>query len=100
MVYVVTTMVLFLVEMLCWGLRTSYLEHRRWVSWVKDYLPQDPILILLRHFRRTLDRSNTGKFTVAGRRRVKRMLECWERSRWTDHVDVLLKVMEVGNSIW
>lgn len=94
MTYVVTTIVLFLIEMLCWGLRTSHLEHRRWI-WSKD-----PVSMLLHHFDRGLNRTNTGKFTVAGRRWVKRMLEWWEKSRWADHVDALLRIIEIGNSIW
>lgn len=100
MVYVVTTIFLFLVEMLCWGLRTSYLEHQRWVWWINDHTPPDPIFGLLHHFGQILKRANTGKFTKAGRTQVKRWLERWEKSRWTDLVGVLLQVIEVGNLIW
>lgn len=100
MIYVVTTESLFLVEMLCWGLRTSYREHRRWVSWISDYTPHDPVFMLLHLFGRRLNGANTGRYTKAGRTAVKRMLEWWERSRWTDHVDMLLRVNEIGNSIW
>lgn len=100
MIYVVTTIVLFLIEMLCWGLRTSYLEHRRWIRRISDHMSEDPVSILLRHFKRKLKRTNTGNFTIAGRRRAKRMLEWWENSRWTDHVDTLLRIIEIGNSIW
>lgn len=102
MIYVVITMFLFLVEMLCWGLRTSYvyLEHRRWMLWISNHTPPDPILMLLHHFGLTLNSANTGNFTKAGRTQVKRMLEWWENSRWTGLVDALLRVIEVGNSIW
>lgn len=100
MIYVVTTMTLFLVEMLCWGFRPGYIEYRRWVWWISDHTPQDPVSTLLCHFERTLNRANTGQFTKAGRTKVKRMLDWWEKSRWTDHVDMLLRVIEVGNSIW
>lgn len=54
----------------------------------------------LQHFLQGLDRSNTGKFTKAGRTRIKRMMEGWRKLRWTDLIDVLLRLMEVGNSIW
>ena len=93
-------MFLFLIEMACWGLRTSYLEHRRWVWWISEHTPQDPILMLLLHFGKTLNRTDTGKFTKAGRKQVKRILEWWEKSGWTDHVNVLLRAVEVENSIW
>ena len=86
----------FLVEMICWGPRKSYLEHQRWV----DLLPQDPILMLLRHVGRSLNRASTGKFTKAGRTMAKRMLQWWEHSKWTDHVNVFLRAVEIGNSIW
>lgn len=100
MVYVVTTIFLFLVEMLCWGLRTSYLEHRPWVCWISDHTPRDPILMLLHHLMGSFNRTNTGEFTIAGRTLVNRMLQWWEKSRWTDRVDVLLRSIEVGNLIW
>ena len=100
MIYVVTTLFLFLVEMLCWGIRTSCLEYRRWTWWISAHTPQDPVLVLLRHFGRTLNRANTGKFTKIGRKQVRRMLEWWERSGWIDHVDTLLRLGEVGNLIW
>lgn len=100
MVYVIITAVLFLIEMLCWGLRTSYLENRRWAWWISNRTPQDPIDMLLHHFQRTLNHSNTGKFTKAGRARVKKVLQWWEKSKWTDHVDMLLRVAEVVNSFW
>ena len=93
-------MFLFLIEMACWGLRTSELEHRRWVWWISEHTPQDPILMLLLHFGKTLNRTDTGKFTKAGRKQVKRILEWWEKSRWTDHVNVFLRAVEVENSIW
>ena len=99
MIYVVITMFLFFVEMLSWGLRTSYvyLEHRRWMLWISDHTPPDPILMLLHRFGLTLNRANTGNFTKAGRRLVKRILKFWENS---DHVNMFLRVLEVGNSIW
>ena len=100
MIYVVITTFIFLVEMLCWGFRTTFLEHARWVWWLRDHTPPDPILMLLSHVGRTLNRANTGMMTKAGRTRVKRMLERWENSVWTDYVDVVLRAMEVGNSIW
>lgn len=56
--------------------------------------------MLLHLFGRRLNGANTGRYTKAGRTAVKRMLEWWERSRWTDHVDMLLRVNEIGNSIW
>ncbi len=77
MVYVVTTIFLFLVEMLCWGLRTSYLEHRSWVQWIGGHMPQDPVFMLLHHLGRTLKHANTGKFTKAGRTHVKRILRTY-----------------------
>ena len=100
MVYIVVAMFIFLVEMICWGLRTSYLTHRRWVWNIVDHMPQDPILMLLHHLERSLNRTNTGEFTRVGRMSVKRMLEWREDSRWTDFVDVVLRVIEVGNSTW
>lgn len=100
MIYVVITMFLFLVEMLCWGLRTSYLEHRRILRRISDYTTPDPILKLLHHFERTLNHANTGKVTRIGRMQVKKMREWWEKSRWIDHADMLLRVIEVGNFIW
>ena len=100
MIYVVITIFLFLVEMLCWGLRTSYLEHRPWVQWISHHTPQDPVFMLLRYFDRRLKRANTGKFTKARRTQIKKMLEWWEKSEWTDLVDVLLRVLEVGNLLW
>lgn len=100
MIYVIITIFLFLVEMICWGIRSSYLEHRRWVWRIIDHMPQDPVFKLLNHFGRTLDRADTGKFTKAGRTRVKRMLKWWENSIWTDHVDVLLRSIEIVNSLW
>lgn len=56
--------------------------------------------MLLQHFRGQLDRANTGNFTKAGRTLVQRMLKWWEESSWTDHVDVLLRVIEVENLVW
>ena len=100
MVYAVVAMFLFLVEMICWGLRTSYLMRRRWVWWIVDHMPQDPVLMLLHHVGSSLNRTNTGQFTSVGRMSVKRMLEWWEDSRWTDLVDVVLRVIEIGNSTW
>ena len=100
MIYVFITIFLFSVEMLSWGLRTRYLMHRRWAWWISDHIPQDPILMLLHHLGRTLNRANTGKFTKAGRTRIKWMLEWWENSTRRDHVDRLLRAIEVGNSIW
>lgn len=100
MIYVVIAMFLFLVEMICWGLRSSYLEHGHWMRWVVDHMPPDPVLTLLHHFRQTLNRTNTGKLTKAGRAQVKIMVEWWENSRWTDHVDVLLRAIEITNSTW
>ena len=100
MIYIVIAMFLLLVEMLCWAIRTSLLEHRRWVRWISDHLPPDPVFVLLRLFGRTLHRKKTGKFTEAGRALVKKILAWWEESRWTDHVDVLLRAAEIGNSIW
>ena len=98
MIYVVITLFIFLVEMLCWGLRTR--KYRRWAWCNSDHTPEDPVCKVLRRFVRTLKCANTGRYTRAGRTVVKRMLEWSERSTWTDHVDVLLRVMEVGNSIW
>ena len=97
MIYVVIAMSVFLVEMVCWGLRESYLEHQRWVWWIVDH---DPILMLLHHIGRSLNRANTGQFTIAGRAQAKRMLQWWEHSKWTDHLDVFLRAIEIGNSIW
>ena len=100
MIYVVIGMFVFLVEMICWGLRESHLEHHRWGSWMVAHAPQDPILKLLRHIERPFRRANTGIFTTAGRKLAEKMLKWWEHSRWTDHVDVFLRTIEVGNSIW
>ena len=97
MIYVVIAMFLFLVEMICWGLRT---RHRSWIGWISDHTPPDLILMLLHHLGRTLNRTNTGKFTKAGRTQVKSMVEWWENSSWTDHVDTLLRAIEVTNTIW
>ena len=99
MIYVVITVFLFLVEMLCWGIRTSNLDHRRWVQWISDR-GQDPVLMALYYFERRLNRANTGKFTKSGRRHARRMREWWENSKWTDHVDILLRLIEVGNLAW
>ena len=88
MIYVVTTVFLFLVEMLCWGVR---------VWWIRDHTTAP---MFVHPSGRTIDRADTGKFTKAGRTRVKSMLAWWKESRWTDHVDVLLKVGELGNSVW
>ena len=96
MIYVVIAMFVFLVEMIGWRLRESYLEHQRWV----DHASQDPIIMLLRHVERSLDRANTGKFTRAGRTQAKRMIKWWEQSRWTDHLDWFLRAIEVVNSVW
>ena len=90
MIYVVITVFLFLVEMLCWGLRTSNLEHRHWVQ-VSDHSGQDPVLMALRYFE---------NFTKSGGRRATKMRGWWENSKWTDHVDVLLRLIEVGNLGW
>ena len=95
MIYVVIALFVFVVEMICWGLQEGYRGH-----WIIDHTTQDPIHMLLRHLERSLNRSNTGRFTTAGRTQVKRMLEWWEHSRWTDHVDVLLRAIELGNSVW
>ena len=100
MIYVVNTVFLFLVEMLCWGIRTSNLEHRRWVQWMSDHLGKDPVLMALHYFERRFNRANTGKFTKPGRRWARRMREWWENSKWTDHVDILLRLIEVGNLGW
>lgn len=100
MIYVVTTVFLFLVEMLCWGIRTSNLEHRRWPWWISDHSGQDPVLMALRYFERILKRADTGKHTKSGRERARRMREWWESSKWTDHVDILLRLLEVGNLGW
>ena len=100
MIYIVIAMFVFLVEMICWGLRESHLEHQRWGSWMVAHAPQDPILKLLKHIERPFNRANTGKFTKAGRAQAKRMLLWWEHSKWTDHVDVFLRAIEVGNSTW
>lgn len=100
MVYIVISMFLFLAEMTCWGLRTCHVEYPRRARWISNHMPQDPVLMLLHHLGRTLNRTNTGNFTRAGRTQIKRLLECWECSMWTDHVDMLLRVVEVGNSIW
>ena len=100
MIYVVNTVFLFLVEMLCWGIRTSNLEHRRWVQWISYHLGEDPVLMALRYFERMLNRANTGDFTRLGRRRARRTRECWENSKWTDHVDILLRLIEAGNLGW
>ena len=99
MIYVVTTIFVFLVEMLCWGLRTSYLAHRGWVLWISNRMPPDLVLMLLHHFIWQLKHTNTGNFTKA-RMWVERMIKWWEESRWTDHVNVLLQVIEVGNLGW
>ena len=100
MIYVVTTVFLFLVEMLCWGIRTSNLKHRRWAWWSSDHLGQDPVLMALRYFERILKRADTGKLTKSGRVRARRIREWWENSKWTDHVDILLRLIEVGNLGW
>lgn len=100
MIYVVITVFLFLVEILCWGLRTNYLRHRRWVPWISHYVPQDSVSMLLQYMKQKLKRADTGKFTKAGRSHVKRVLEWWEKLEWTDIVDVLLRVAEAGNLIW
>lgn len=62
--------------------------------------PADLVLKLLQYFQQGLDRSNTDKFTKAGRTQIERMMEGWRKLRWTDLIDVLLQLMEVGNSIW
>ena len=100
MIYVVTTIFLFLVEMICWGVRASNLYQRSWVRWICNHIPQDPVLMLLHRSRRTLNRANTGKLTKAGRTQIRRMLEWWEHLEWTDHVDVLLRIIEIGNLVW
>ena len=100
MVYVLIAMFVFLIEMICWGLRESHLEQQRWGSWMVAHAPQDPILKLLNHIERSFRRANTGRFTKAGRSQTKSMLRWWEHSKWTDHVDVFLRIIEVGNSIW
>ena len=101
MIYVVIATFVFLVEMICWGLRESHLEHQRWGSWMNAQAPRDsPIRKLLRHIERPFKRANTGKFTKAGRKQAERMLNWWDHSQWTDHVDVLLRAIEVGNTIW
>ena len=100
MIYVVTTMFIFLVEMICWGLRTSSLGQNRLVRWIDRHAPPDPVLLLLNHFGRTLNRANTNRFTAAGRTRNNKMIQWWKDSRWTDLVDVVLRGLEVENSIW
>ena len=100
MIYVVIAMSVFLVEMICWGLGESYLEPQRWVRWIVAHAPQDPILMLLHHIGRSFNRANTGQFTKAGRAQAKRMVQWWEHSKWTDHLDVFLRAIEIGNSIW
>ena len=100
MIYVVIAMFLFLVEMLCWGLRTSYLKHQLRLRRISDHMPRNPIFKLLHHFERTIKLANTGKFTKAGRTQVENILGWWKKSRWIDHADVLLRVIEVGNLIW
>ncbi|CAD6566990.1 MAG: hypothetical protein ASARMPRED_000454 [Alectoria sarmentosa] len=84
MIYVVIAMFLFLVEMLCWGLRTSYLKHQLRLRRISDHMPRNPIFKLLHHFERTIKLANTGKFTKAGRTQVEN----------------ILGVIEVGNVIW
>ena len=100
MVYVVNTVFLFLFEMLCWEIRTSNLEHRRWVHRISDHLGEDPIVRAFRYFERRLNRANTGTFTKLGRRRARTMREWWEKSKWTDRVDIVLRLIEVGNLGW
>ena len=100
MIYIVIAMFVFLVEMICWGLRGSPIKHPRWGSWMIAYVTQEPILKFLKHIERPFKRANTGKFTEAGREWAKRMLKWWEGSQWTDHVDLFLRAIEVGNSIW
>ena len=100
MIYVVSTVFLFLVEMLCWGIRTSNLGHRRWVQWIGDHLIKDLVLMALCYFERKLNRANTGIFTRSGRIHARRMREWWENSEWTDHVDRVLRLIEVGNLGW
>ena len=84
MIYVVITMFSFLVEMICWGLRTRYQEHHT--------LP-DPIAW-------ALNCAITSKYTKVGKTQLKSMLKWREKSRWTNQVDVILRVMEVGNLGW
>ena len=100
MIYVVIATFVFLVEMICWGLREDHLKHQRWGSWMIAHAPQDPIIKLLKHIERPFKRANTGKFVQAGREKAKNILKWWEHSKWTDHVDVLLRAIEVTNSIW
>ena len=100
MIYVVNTMFLFLVEMLCWGIRTSNLGHRRWIQWIGNHLVKDLVLMALHNFERKLNRANTGKFTKLGRRRARRMREWWENSKWTNRVDIILRLIEIGNLVW
>lgn len=99
-VYVIITFSLFVVEMSCWGLRTSNLKHKRCIRWIVDRTPSDLVLKLLQLVQRTLDRSKTGKFTKAGKTQIRRMVEGWRKLRWTDLIDVLLRLTEVGNSLW
>lgn len=84
MIYVVTTMLSFLVEMICWGLRTRYQG---------DHMLPDPIGW-------ALNRAITYKFTKAGKTQLRSMLGWWRKYRWTNHVGVILRVLEVGNMIW
>lgn len=84
MIYVVITIFSFLVEMICWGLRTRYQG---------DHKPPDPIGWALK-------RAIASKYTKAGKTQLESMLNWRKKSRWTYHVDMILRVMEVGNLGW
>ena len=101
MIYVVIATCVFLIEMMFWGIRESYLEHRRWVWWLVDYTPPyDPIEYILRRIERSFSRTNPGKFSKAGRTQVKRIRNWWRNSTKTGFVDMFLRIMEIGNSGW
>lgn len=84
MIYVVITLFSFLVEMICWGLRTRYQG---------DHMLPDPIGW-------ALNNAITYKFTKAWNTQLRYMLEWWKKYRWTNLVDVILRSMEVFNLGW
>lgn len=84
MIYVVITVFSFLVEMICWGLRTRYQG---------GHMLPDPIGW-------ALNLAITYNFTKAGKTQLEKLVEWWKTYRWTKHVDLILRFMEVVNLGW
>lgn len=100
MIYAVVTTWLFLIELACWAVMANDPVGPAWLKWVKNHAPGDPVLVLLRHFRSNLERTNSGQWTLKMRRNVKRILEGWAYSTFTGRIEVLLRLGEIFNAVW